>query len=67
MKDKIVFIFLVMITASHSIPENVRLYRTSFFKSKQQKNEFLLPYIWQHIENPSPPLEKGEYPIVGSV
>jgi|TARA_Y200000002_G_scaffold105408_1_gene85955 hypothetical protein len=66
MKDKIIFIFLVSDhTNPLSIPENVRLYRTSFLKSKQQKNEFLLPYIWEHIENPSPPLEKGHCPIVG--
>ena len=63
--DKIVYIFLISDTIDiFNIPDNVRLYRTSLYKSKQNKNEFLLPYIWEDLQ-PFPVLPKSEKPIIG--
>ena len=65
-KDKTVYIFLVSDTVSNfAIPENVRLYRTSLYKSQQSENEHILPYIWENIAAPPPPLECGEMPVIG--
>ena len=45
---KTVYIFFVTdCCASFSIPNNVRVYRTSLLKSQKRHNEFLLPYIWE--------------------
>ena len=63
--NKIVYIFLVSDLANQfRIPNNVRLYRTSLYKSQITKNEFLLPYIWTHNKSFSP-LKNTELPIVG--
>ena len=44
--DKIIYIFLISDSCDQFIiPQNVRLYRTSLYKSKQNKNEYLLPYF----------------------
>ena len=64
--DKIIYIFLISDSCEQfTIPENIRLYRTSLYKSKQNKNEYLLPYIWGGITKSVPNLEKGKCPIVG--
>ena len=64
--DKIIYIFLISDSCDQfTIPENVRLYRTSLYKSKQKKNEYLLPYIWEGITKSVHSLEKGKLPIVG--
>jgi hypothetical protein len=64
--NKIIYIFLISDSCDQfTIPENIRLYRTSLYKSKQNKNEYLLPYIWEGITKSVPNLEKGTLPIVG--
>lgn len=64
--DKIVYIFLVTDTCNtFNIPQNIRLYRTSLCKSKQHKNEYVLPYVWEGITIPVSPLEKTDLPLVG--
>ena len=66
LKNKTIYVFLVSDCCDcFNIPDNVRLYRTSLYRSKQSKNEYLLPYIWENITIPVAPLERGEYPIVG--
>ena len=63
--NKVVFIF--WITDNYfkfTIPENVRLYTTSLYKSVLQKNEYLLPYVWEDKRFFSP-LARTEKPIVG--
>tara|TARA_B100000073_G_scaffold5672_1_gene4891 strand:- start:526 stop:1332 length:807 start_codon:yes stop_codon:yes gene_type:complete len=64
--DKIIYIFLISDSCDQfTIPENIRLYRTSLYKSKQTKNEYLLPYIWEGNTKSIPTLEKDKFPIVG--
>lgn len=64
--DKVVFCFLIGdIETTFNIPENVRLYRTSLLKSKQVRNEFVLPYIWEFLERGFEPLERTDMPHVG--
>lgn len=41
------------------------LFRTSIRKSKQQNNEYLLPYLWEYFENETTPLTKIDIPIIG--
>lgn len=61
-----IFIFLITDSVeSFYIPTNVRLYRTSLLKSTQRTNEHLLPYIWEGISTPFPPLDRTEKPIIG--
>jgi len=48
------------------IPKSVIYFRTSLYKSKQKHNEFILPYIWEPINNESNIyLSKTTKPIVG--
>lgn len=64
--NKIVLIFLVSDTTHvFKIPHNVILFRTSVYKSKINKNEFLLPYLWECYEKPENPLSKTSKPKVG--
>ena len=64
--NKIVLIFLVSdTTKTFKIPNNVILYRTSLYKSKKNKKELLLPYIWECYEKPEKPLPKTSLPKVG--
>ena len=64
--DKIIYIFLISDSCDKfTIPQNIRLYRTSLYKSKQNNNEYLLPYIWEGITKSVPNLERGDFPIVG--
>ena len=64
--DKTIYIFLVSDSCEKfTIPENIRLYRTSLYKSKQVENEFIMPYIWEGIEKPVSYLKQGSMPIVG--
>lgn len=63
---KHVIIFLISDTTSvFDIPYNVTLFRTSLYKTKQVNNEFLLPYVWEKIENSFSILAKTKNPIVG--
>src|SRR5437868_8583336 len=62
---KIAYLFLITDSCDQfHIPNNVRLYRTSLYKSKQHKNEHILPYIWENISDPFVALEKTAKPIV---
>ncbi len=64
--DKIIYIFLITDNCDpFIIPQNIRLYRTSLYKSKKKDNEYLLPYIWEGITEEIPYLKKGDLPIVG--
>lgn len=64
--NKIVLIFLVSdTTKKFKIPNNVVLYRTSLYKSKKNKCENLLPYLWECYDKPEKPLQKTELPRVG--
>ena len=64
--NKIVLIFLVSdTTKTFKIPNNVILYRTSLYKSKKNKKELLLPYIWECYEKHENPLPKTSKPKVG--
>jgi hypothetical protein len=48
------------------IPAPVMYFRTSLYKSKQKHNEFILPYIWEAINNESNIyIKKSIKPIVG--
>jgi hypothetical protein len=63
---KKVLIFLISDTClSFNIPNNVLLFRTSIQKSLHTKNEFILPYIWEGIEENYDTLTKTEKPFVG--
>jgi hypothetical protein len=63
--SKIVYIFFITDCCdSFSIPNNVRVYRTSLLKSKKNVNEFILPYIWESFDA-FEPLEISGKPIVG--
>ena len=65
-RNKIVLIFLVSDNSkAFKIPNNVILYRTSLYKSKINKNEILLPYIWECYDKPEAPLPKTSKPKVG--
>jgi hypothetical protein len=62
---KTVYIFFITDCCdSFSIPNNVRVYRTSLLKSLKNENEFILPYIWEGFDK-FEPLETTEKPIVG--
>jgi hypothetical protein len=65
--NKKVLIFLISdSSSSYEIPENVYLFRTSLYKTKQQRNEFVLPFVWDSLlERDILPFEKTKYPIVG--
>lgn len=64
--NKIVLIFLVSDNSkAFQIPHNIILFRTSLYKSKKNKNEFLLPYIWECYEKSEKPLHKTTKPKVG--
>ena len=63
--SKTVYIFFITdCCASFSIPNNVKVYRTSLVKSQKNKNEFILPYIWEGFDA-FEPLKITEKPIVG--
>ena len=60
-----VYIFFVTDCCdSFSIPDNVKVYRTSLLKTQRNKNEFVLPYIWEGFDT-FEPLELTEKVIVG--
>jgi hypothetical protein len=64
--NKKVVVFLISdFVKKLNIPNNVFLFRTSLYKSNQQKNEYLLPYIWEGFNESFTGLEKTEKPIVG--
>ena len=64
--NKIVLIFLISDNSkAFKIPSNVILFRTSLYKSKKNKEEFLLPYLWECYEKPEKPLPKTNKPKVG--
>lgn len=65
--NKKVLVFLISDSSySYEIPENVYLFRTSLYKTKQQRNEFLLPFIWDSmLEKDILPLKRAKCPIVG--
>ena len=64
--NKKVVVFLISdFVGKLNIPNNVFLFRTSLYKSNQQKNEYLLPYIWEGFKEPFVPLNKTEKPIIG--
>ena len=64
--NKIVFIFLISDNPNiYDIPHNVRLFRTSLYKSKKRKNEYCLPYIWEGYNTPFKSLKREIKPIVG--
>lgn len=48
-----------------TVPKNVLLFRTSIYKSIKQKNEFLLPYIWESFDENFKELSKTTKPIIG--
>jgi len=52
-------------SSSFKIPNNVILFRTSILKSLKHPNEFLLPYVWECFDEPEPPLNKTNKPIIG--
>ena len=65
-RSNTISIFLVTDTCeTYSIPENIRLYRTSLLASTKQANEYLLPYIWDGIPTAFPPLPATSTPVVG--
>jgi hypothetical protein len=47
------------------IPAKVILFRTSIYKSIQQDNEFLLPYLWESFDESFTELPKTARPIIG--
>ena len=48
------------------IPKSVIYFRTSLYKSKQKSNEFILPYIWEPVNNlTNMYLSKTPKPIIG--
>jgi hypothetical protein len=64
--DKIIYIFLITDNCNKfTIPQHIRLYRTSLYRSQLQTNEYVLPYIWEGVSKSVPPLKKGGLPIVG--
>jgi hypothetical protein len=65
--NKKVLVFLISdSSSSYEILENVYLFRTSLYKTKQQRNEFVLPFIWETLlEKDILPFERTEKPIVG--
>ncbi len=64
--NKKVIVFLISdFVKKLNIPNNVFLFRTSLYKSNQQKNEYLLPYIWEGFLESFTALEKTKKPIVG--
>ena len=64
--NKIVFVFLVSdCDTRFNIPSNVRFFRTSINKTEQQHNEYVLPYIWEGLNERFNPLPKTDKPMVG--
>lgn len=64
--NKIVLVLLISDNSkAFKIPNNVILYRTSLYKSKKNKEEFLLPYLWECYEKPEKPLPKTNKPKIG--
>jgi hypothetical protein len=60
-------IYLFLITdycVPHNVPNNMRLYRTSILKSYMSPNEYILPYLWEHIPIAFTPLRRTTKPIV---
>jgi len=63
---KTIYIFLITDNCDKFlIPNNVKLYRTSLLKSIKSHNEYILPYIWEGIEQSFDPLIITEKPIIG--
>lgn len=64
--NKVVLVFLISDSSTvFKIPKNIILYRSSIYKSKKNKDEFLLPYLWDCYLNPEKPLVKTSKPKVG--
>ena len=65
--DKKILVFLVTDTTDvFDIPPNVYFFRTSLYKTQQQENEYLLPYVWTNFsQNPNNKIGKTEKPIIG--
>jgi hypothetical protein len=64
---KKVIVFLICDFADDFfIPSNVFLFRTSIFRSRRKKNEYVLPYVWESfLYKDFIPFKKDDYPIVG--
>ena len=64
--DKKVLVFLVTDTTDiFDIPPNVHFFRTSLYKTKQQENEYLLPYVWTNFSQEKTITHKTEKPTIG--
>ena len=62
---KYILIFLVSHTDEPlHLSKNIILFRTSLNKSKKQKNEYVLPYVWEKINKPFFIFKKTKKPIV---
>ena len=48
-----------------NIPQNMIIFRTSLYKSQRQKNEYVLPYVWEKINKSFHILKKTKNPIIG--
>jgi hypothetical protein len=62
---KVLFFLVSDFEKKLKLPPNMLLFRTSIRKSKQQNNEYLLPYVWEYFDNETTLLPKTDLPIVG--
>jgi hypothetical protein len=70
--DKKVLVFLVTDTTDiFDIPNNVLFFRTSLYKTQQQENEYLLPFVWTNfslettVTDKADKTDKTDNPIIG--
>lgn len=64
--DKFVFVFIVSDEDQpYNLPGNLIVVRTSLRASLKKNNEFVLPYLWEHVPAPYPSLLSSNKPRVG--
>lgn len=64
--NKLVLVFLISDNETKlKVYDNIILFRTSLRKSKKNKNEYILPYLWECFNENVEFLKKTENPIVG--
>ena len=65
-KEKVIVFLVIDYEFKLIIPSNIFVLRTSLRKSLWQTGkEYVLPYIWETIEEPFDPLPRTNFPIVG--
>ncbi len=64
--DRFVIVFVVSDEEEkYKLPDNLVVLRTSLKASQKNENELVMPYLWEHVPAPYPPVLSNGKPQVG--